>query len=184
MLDVGEGNPICRFALARYTWSAAEKLQYDRDGEPPCRVWHFDKNTPVIPLSFMALSWAHWPQPYMGSGYLASVIAQRPTTVVICDLFPYTCMCFNHARFVFPSDQLISSTGKYKRVELRSGPIDTYAVAEEELLEGLLKVLGGQRQARFGTHDEMVPMASLCYHLQILLQATWGNFAKSQKDEG
>ena len=97
MLDLEKLNPDCRFVMIRYIWS-----QSDRDGEPPCRHWQIDKRTPILPLTFMEFHYTHdWHPYYCKTGHFTErMTTDRLPSLVVCDLFPYSCIRLTYSRFI------------------------------------------------------------------------------------
>ena len=94
--------------MARNKWSDNDVTRYDHNGEPPRRLWSLFRDVPVVPLSFLNLWWMGGgrPKAARSSTFQLKVIEKRPATVVICDLYPESCLRSQHARFVIPSDDL------------------------------------------------------------------------------
>lgn len=166
-------------------WSQANKTQYDRDREPPVRAWNFSRDTPVIPINFLSLQWfGSWhPHGTRSSEFLASRIAKRPPSLIICDLYPYTCMRMSHSRFVIPSNSLIPNLCRNAYLQLNEGLLDQYIVDEDELINTILNLLHGQTRVIMGLQERVIEMVDYCYSLGDILNKGVDKFVMTTDPE-
>ena len=163
-----------RFYVAQYIWSQADKDQYDREREPPQRAWHFD-NTPVVPVSFLILR-------ETGSFHAVGVRTSEDwakssgggrRSLVICDLFPYSCIRLPHSRYILPSDQL-SPTGFGKKagsIKPTEGLLEQYQVDSGEVMDMLSQLLDGKQQAMFGIDNTSIRLSDFVCNLATVWRA-------------
>ena len=184
MLDLGKLNPACRFVMMRYTWSQVDKDRYDRDGEPPYRHWHVDKRTPILPLTFLLMEYTSGYHAYSGRNTLfttQNLIANRLPSLLVCDLFPYTCIRLTHSRFIVTSDQLASYIPRRSAAVLKDlddGPLDRYHVDEDEVLDVIMELLSGRSQVQMGLCNLVVDTSKYCCQLRQVLSAGVDGFMR------
>ena len=184
MLDLGKLNPACRFVMMRFTWSQVDKDQYDRDGEPPYRHWHIDKRTPILPLTFLPMKYTSGYHAYTTDNTLFTadkLIANRLPSLLVCDLFSYTCIRLTHSRFIVTSDQLASyiprrSVAVFK--DFDDGPLDRYHVDEDEVLDVIMGLLSGRPQVQIGLCNLVVDTSDYCHQLRQVLSAGVDGFMR------
>ena len=171
--------------IARFVWSQANKTQYDRDREPPVRVWHFGKDTPVIPISFLNLKWTRsWhPHSTRNSELLVPRIKKWLPSSIICDLYPYTCTRLSHSRFVIPSNSFPSEIGRNTYLELDEGILDQYVVDEDELINTMLSLLSGRSKVVMGLQERVIEVTDYCHSLGEMLSRGIDEFAMSTEPE-
>ena len=188
MLDLGKLNPDCRFVAIRYIWSQADKDRYDRDGEPPRRHWHIDKRTPIIPLTFLELHYLRdWhPHSVSTSEFTSRLIADRLPSLVVCDLFPHTCIRMAHSRFIMTSDQLPKELRRFTQAVLEDidgGPLDQYHVDEDEILEAILMLLSGRSRVQMGLCKTEIHTDRYCRQLRDVLAAGFEGYMQKEPAE-
>ena len=172
IVDLGKRNKLCRFGIVRYTWSWIDKDRYDQKGQLPC-TFGIDKRIPVVALSFAPLHWDYGPTPRnIGpSGFAARLLSKRPPTLVVCDMFPYSCIRFPHARFVVPHDKLPTILGRGGVVPLKH-IWEHHRVEPYELTDVLTSALRGRPREAFCSGSNPTPARTqdYCYFLQDALQ--------------
>ena len=93
--------------------------------------------------------------------------------MVICDLFPYSCIRLPHSRYILPSDQL-SQTGfgnKGGSIKPTEGLLEQYQVDSGEVMEMLSQLLDGQEQAMFGIYNRPIRLSDYVCNLATVWQA-------------
>ena len=182
VLDVGVKHSLSRYWMASYVWSADDISRYDQDKEPPCPVWRLGRSTPVIPVSFLRLSWSHGLEPWCvrSSEYSAGRIASRPPSLIICDLFPYSCARIPHGRFLLPSDSLPEVS--YGKTFTLKGPLERYSVDHDDIVDSILYMLDGKSHATLGLDSRPIQLSRYLSSLQDVLQAVAEEYTPD--DEG
>ena len=189
MLDLGKWNRDCRFVMIRYTWSQADEDRYDQDGEPPCRHWHIDKRTPILSLNFLEFHYSYGGHAYVSRSSQhtqTKLMAERLPSLLICDLFPYSCIRLTHSRFIMTSDQLAESLTQRSEAllkDMKKEPLDQYHVDEDEVLETILILLSGSSQVRMGLCDTEIDTLKYRYQLGDVLQAGFEGFMRNKPIE-
>ena len=172
---MGPRNPKGRFYVAQYVWSQADKDQYDQERQPPQRAWHFDKYTPVVPVSFLILraTGSFHARAVRTSEAWAESSGGDRRSVVICDLFPYSCIRLPHSRYILPSEQL-SQTGFRKKagsIKPTEGLLEQYQVDGGKVMDMLSQLLDGQEQAMFGIYNMPIHLRDYVCNLATVWQA-------------
>lgn len=172
---MGPRNPLGRFFVAPYIWSQADKDQYDQELKPPQRAWHFDKHTPIVPVSFLMLRATgsfHAVRVSNSKEWAKSSGGHRPS-VVICDLFPYSCMRLPHSRYILPSDQLCQTKvgKKCGSIQPTEGLLEQYQVDGGKVMDMLSHLLDGQEQAMFGIYNTPIRLSDYICNLATVWQA-------------
>ena len=185
VLDLGQSHPQGRYWLAYYVWSEQDYLDYNKNGKDPCQVWHLDPYTPIIPISFLQLSWTHGIKPWCTSNTetLAAKIKKSAPSLVICDFFPYACARRNHGRFVLPS-HLLPSCGYGQEFSLREGLIHQYAVNEDNLLETMFSIIMGRSSQTTQGIDDYPEHNVRVAFLKDILQAAVTAFTEEAVYQG
>ena len=184
VLDLGATQAMPRYWLASYIWSEDDKSRYDQDKEPPCPVWRLDPQTPIVPISFMRLVWHRGFQPWCvrNSEYTARAIVSHPPSLVVFDLFPYTCTRLPHGRFVLPSD-ILPEISYHKDFTLEEGLLDQYSVDYDDVIDAILSVLDGKPETTIGLCNRIVQVSTYVYRLAEVWQAVTSELAVISEDE-
>ena len=185
VLDLGVTKSISRYWLADYVWSQDDVSNYDQAKEPPYPIYRLDPRTPIVPISFLRLSWRHGLEPWCvrSSAYSAEAIASRPPSLVICDLSPYACARLPHSRFVLPSN-ILSKVSYGRKFSLEEGRLEQYSVEEEDLLHSILDMFDGSTQATIGLTDRPIETSKYLHYLKDIWEAVVARFADASEDEG
>ena len=153
-------------------------------GKPPRRTYHFDKKTPVLPLSFIRLHWQKsWaPHGTSNSRTMAPQINQRRPSLVICDLHPLECIRLPHNRFLIPSEQLLPEIllwhSHFFHVE---GSIDRFSVDCDQLVDTLMAVFYGGSRVSLGLGCEDITSSDYCCCLDTILEVGVDNFRRGRQ---
>ena len=145
-----------------------DRVRYDRDGEPPARVWNFPHNTPVVPLTLVGLSWTGDGQPFLARDYVIRIKAlqSRAASLVILDLYPETCLRMSHDRYVFASEYLKAKTTRNVRGVVQEGLLDRYAVRSGDLIKVMTAPLRGDTEVTLGLPGSTIRATDYCYFIR------------------
>ena len=173
VLNVGRENTITRFVVASWAWSKSEQTIFDDEGEPPCRTWHLDRRTPVVPLVFRRLEWNTDHHPTNPNKW---TFPADDRVLVVCDASPYNALAIPHGRFIIPSE--LCRHHEVRRRTARPGLdegalFDQYLVDEDLVIDIILKFLSGGTKVPLGLDGKAGPFDSrhYCYPLETILQA-------------
>ncbi|KAL8838298.1 MAG: hypothetical protein Q9170_002196 [Blastenia crenularia] len=148
VFDVGRKNSACRWGAVDYIWSPTDTLRYDTAKEIPRRVWHFDPQTPIIPITFAEAEWIVGKAP---RGIRHS-LARMPEhdSIVVLDLYTPYSVRLSHGRLVIPSQLL--KFGGYSNYYSLAGDaqFNDFLVDEDEILDTILALAHCPRPAYSG----------------------------------
>ncbi|KAI4273778.1 MAG: hypothetical protein LQ337_004410 [Flavoplaca oasis] len=185
VVDLGKRNTLCRFGIARYNWSWIDNDRYDREGEPPETLGLY-KRIPVVALTFLHLSWTFGPTPRGNRPAIFStrLLAKRPESLVVCDMFPSRCIRFPHTRFVVPNCKLPTNIRRMAPAPLAHGIWDQYRTEPYELTDVLTRALRGPAQIVFSSDSGQTAVESetYCHFLQDALKAGLTDWATTVEE--
>lgn len=166
--------------MADYLWSEDDISRYDQDKHPPCPVWQLGPLTPIVPISFMRLRWYHGFEPWCvrSSEYSFKGIVSRPPSLVICDVFPYTCTRLPHGRFLLPSNSLPKNVSYGNNIVFKEGFLDQYIVDDDEVMDSILYMLDGTSQATLGLCSRPIQTPEYVSYLRDMLQEAAAEYAE------
>ncbi|KAL8762040.1 MAG: hypothetical protein Q9184_001887 [Pyrenodesmia sp. 2 TL-2023] len=165
VVDLGDRIRMCRFFMAPYPWSPADKERYDESGEPP-RGHHVYRGAGIVALSFVGLSWhgKAYPQAHRASVWAnKSTMVGRVPSIVIVDMYPRSAIRIPHARFVLPSCEMPKELLMDRCHGVRNGIWDRYLVDEKDLVDVITRVADGRRETSFGRGPNPVTVQSRDY---------------------
>ena len=150
-----------------------DRVRYDRDGEPPARVWSFPPNTPVVPLIFVGASWTGDSQPWPERDFVDRIneSKSRPGSLVILDLYPETCLRMRHDRYVFASELANPNASRNVRGLVREGLLERYAVRSGDLIKVITAPLRGDTEVTQGVPGSTIRATDYCHFIRGLHQA-------------
>ena len=163
---------MCRFCVARYTWSPADKRHYDRYGDPPyARGLLVHKRTPVVRVSFVRFAWGleDHPQASRHALWAQQTMAERSPTLVIADMFPSGCIRMPHSRFILPFSEIPEDLSRCKPIRLQ-GMWDQYHVEEDRLADVITSIVdNNQAQTLLGMGQTVVQNKDYCCFLETAM---------------
>lgn len=137
-MDVGRQNRRTRHLLVPYAWTEPDKDEYDRSGYVPRHVGNLDMIVLVIPILFLRLTGPLFKHARtVGNTAQTGVFwTDRPPCIIICDMFPESCLDLPHARFIFYSEQVGSSTDFARRqiFQLNQGTLEDHYTDEADVI--------------------------------------------------
>ena len=150
-----------------------DRVRYDRDGEPPARVWNFPNNTPVVPLTFVGASWTGDYQPKPGRDCTTRIneLESRAASLVILDLYPENCLRMSHNRFVFASEHVKLNPDRGVRGVVREGLVDRFTVCSGDLIKVITAPLRGDAEIALGVDGGTIQATDYCYFIREFHQA-------------
>ena len=159
-----------RFFMIKYTWSETEKKRYDRH-DHSSRGLHVHKRTSIVSVSFVRLSWGHGSHSRgtRPNEYVVKLIAQRSSSIIVCDMFPIACIRQSHARFVLSYSELLSRLSRRVFVSLKHGVFDQYVVSEDELVDVIINVIDDDSRTSIGLNRTMIQSTDYCCFLEEAL---------------
>ena len=94
-------------------------------------------------------------------------------SVVICDLFPYSCMRLPHSRYILPSDRLSLTEFEKKGgfIKPTEGLLEQYQVDSGEVMDMLSHLLDGKQQAMLGIHNTPIRLSDYVCNLATVWRA-------------
>ena len=171
--------------MAQYTWSHEDKERYDQEREPPRRIWHYHRRTPIIRLSFLPIQWSeNWlPLNTRASEFAGRNLGRRQQSLPICDAYTAACMRLGHSRFIVPPDQIPSQLRRGKNQVPLTGLLDQYHVDNDDLIPAVLALLSGKERISLGLCDVAFDVKPVCCFLEDFLQNGLEDFASPEYGE-
>lgn len=185
VLNVGRTNSRYQFLIARYEWSIRDQCRYDETGEVPCQVWHFDKGTPVVPVTFIETEWGiSSPQGSNRMKYTLPLISSMAPSIVICDAFPTICMRMAHGRYLLPSHLLpANQSAKAVHWKLTEGYLEDYYTDYNTIFEPFLRIMKNLDETTLGAKEETIRTSTYLRSLGQVLQETLDQCCPAADDD-
>ena len=159
--------------------------RYDQDKEPPCPVWCLDPLTPIVPISFLRVSWYHGFEPWCvrSTEFSIQSITSRSSSLVLCDTFPYACTRLPHGRFLLSSGRL-PEVSYGEKFCLAEGLLDQYSVSYDDIVDSILQILAGNPEVTLGLSNRSLEASQYVCSLKDIWQAMIVEFAGAPEEHG
>ena len=106
----------------------------------------------------------------------------HPPSLIVCDLFPYTCTRLPHGRFIFPSDILPEIVYR-EDFTLKEGLLDQYSVDYDDVVDSILSILDGKPETTVGLCNRIVQASDYVHWLREVWRAVPQKLAVVSEDE-